>query len=108
MSSKPYTSAEPSRSEVDAMRGPVLLEFGDAFCGFCRAAQPAIERALQEQPEVTHLKIADGRGRPLGRSFGVKLWPTLVFLQDGREVERLVRPVDHHPVAKALSALKAA
>ena len=101
-----YTTDEPSRAEVDAMPGPVLLEFGDAFCGFCRAAEPAIARALQEHPGVRHLKITDGRGRPLGRSFGVKLWPTLVFLQDGRERERLVRPVDHHPVAKALQALQ--
>lgn len=100
-----YTSDEPTRSAVDTMPGPVLLEFGDAFCGFCRAAQPAIARALQERPDVRHLKIADGRGRPLGRSFGVKLWPTLVFLQDGIERERLVRPIDHHPVAKALRAL---
>ncbi|GHC71644.1 thiol reductase thioredoxin [Pseudorhodoferax aquiterrae] len=103
--SAPYTSDEPGRAEVDAMCGPVLLEFGDNFCGFCRAAQPAIARALEERPDVRHIKVADGRGRPLGRSFGVKLWPTLVFLQDGREVERLVRPVDHHPVAKALRAL---
>lgn len=102
-----YTSDEPSRAEVDAARGPLLLEFGDAYCGFCRAAQPAIAKALEDRPDVRHLKIADGRGRPLGRSFGVKLWPTLVFLQDGREVERLVRPVDHHPVAKALRALAA-
>lgn len=100
-----YTSDEPARSEVDTMPGPVLLEFGDAYCGFCRAAQPAISQALADRPDVRHLRIADGRGRPLGRSFGVKLWPTLVFLQDGREVERLVRPVDHHPVAKALRAL---
>jgi thioredoxin 1 len=62
-------------------------------------------RALEDRPDVRHIKIADGRGRPLGRSFSVKLWPTLVFLQDGKEVERLVRPVDHHPVAKALRAL---
>lgn len=100
-----YLSEAPSRAEIDATRGPLLLEFGDAFCGFCRAAQPAVEQALKQRPDVRHLQIADGRGRPLGRSFGVKLWPTLVFLQDGRERERLVRPVDHHPVAKALQAL---
>ena len=36
--------------------------------------------------------IADGPGRPLGRSFGVKLWPTLVFLRDGEHVDQLERP----------------
>lgn len=99
-------SQELSRHEVDAMPGPVLLEFGDAYCGFCRAAEPAITQALQARPEVRHLKIADGKGRRLGRSFGVKLWPTLVFLQDGKEVERLVRPMAPQPVTEALRALR--
>lgn len=108
MTAQAYTSDEPTRAEIDATPGPLLLEFGDNFCGYCRAAAPAVERALQEHPGVRHMKIADGRGRPLGRSFGVKLWPTLVFLRDGRELERLVRPVDHHPIAKALRQLDAA
>jgi thioredoxin 1 len=51
---------------------------------------------------VRHLKIDDGPGRPLGRSFRVKLWPTLVFLKDGQEVERLVRPRDLSAIAEAL------
>ena len=100
-----YTTAEPTRAELDAMQGAMLLEFGDAYCGYCRAAQPAIEKALADRPDVRHLKIADGRGRPLGRSFGVKLWPTLVFLMDGKEVERVVRPTGQQPVAQALQAL---
>jgi thioredoxin 1 len=38
------------------------------------------------------LKIEDGKGKPLGRSFRVKLWPTLVFLRDGRVVQQVARP----------------
>lgn len=97
---------EPPRAEVDAARGAVVLEFGDDYCGICSAARPAIEQALAMRPDVLHLKIADGRGRPLGRSFGIKLWPTLVFLQDGQEVQRLVRPTAAEPIAQALQALK--
>jgi thioredoxin 1 len=51
------------------------------------------------------LKIEDGRGRPLGRSFGIKLWPTLVMLQDGREVARVVRPGSAREIADALARL---
>ena len=102
-----YLDDAPTRADIEAHRGPMLLEFGDTYCGFCRAAQPAVAQALQAHADVTHLKIAAGRGRPLGRSFGVKLWPTLVFLQDGQERARLVRPTDTAPVAKALAALGA-
>lgn len=47
---------------------------------------------LQRHPEVRHLDVEDGRGRPLGRSFRVKLWPTLVFLRAGRVIRQAVRP----------------
>lgn len=96
---------EPSRAAVDALAGPTLLEFGSAWCGHCRAAQPLIARALEARPQVRHLKIEDGRGLPLGRSYGVKLWPTLVFLADGQEVARLVRPRDPAAIDEALDRI---
>ena len=86
------TLPEPPRSEIDALAGPTLLEFGTSWCGHCRAAQPLIESAFAAHPGVRHIRIEDGSGRLLGRSFGVKLWPTLVFLRDGQERARAVRP----------------
>jgi thioredoxin 1 len=41
---------------------------------------------------VSHVKVEDGPGRPLGRSFRVKLWPSFVFLRDGRVLRQLARP----------------
>ena len=100
-----YAEAEPKRAELDALPGPTLVEFGSPWCGHCRRAQPLIAEALVEHPEVRHLKIADASGKRLGRSFGVKLWPTLVFLRDGREVERLVRPADAGKIRDALNRI---
>ncbi|HEX5514805.1 MAG TPA: thioredoxin family protein, partial [Gammaproteobacteria bacterium] len=54
------------------------------------------------------IKIEDGRGRRLGRTFGVKLWPTLIFLRHGQEVARLVRPTDEAAIEQALAQLSAA
>ena len=82
----------PRREDVDRMTGPVLLEFGTPWCGFCRAAQSDIATLLAEYPAVRHLKVEDGPGRRLGRSFRVKLWPNLVFLKDGAVVRQLARP----------------
>jgi len=102
---KPYLSETeaPLRAEVDAMPGLVLLEFGTVWCGHCRAAQAAIAEALGQHAQWQHLKIEDGPGRKLGRSFGIKLWPTLVLLRDGQEVGRLVRPAQMADVAAALA-----
>ena len=100
-----YTRASPARADIDASRGALLLEFGSPSCGHCLRAQPLIAQALASAPPVRHLKVADGSGQPLGRSFGVKLWPTLVFLKDGREVTRLVRPTTAGSIADALAQI---
>ena len=91
MTTVPFTTPEPTRDDVDAMRGAVLLEFGINECPHCQAAQPLIADALKRYPIVRHLRIEDGKGRRLGRTFGVKLWPALIFVQDGQEVDRVLR-----------------
>ena len=103
-----YADQEPTRAEVDALAGPTLLEFGASWCGHCQAAQSLLSQALAERPDLRHLKIADASGRRLGRSFRVKLWPTLIFFRDGREVARLVRPTSAAAITDALRQLDAA
>jgi len=100
-----YAPAEPTREEVDAWTGPAVIEFGAPWCGFCIAAQPLLASAFADHPEVRHIKVEDGRGKRLGRSFMVKLWPTLVFLRDGKEMARLVRPGDAQAIRQALARI---
>lgn len=101
----PYTPEALSRADIDALSGPTVLEFGTNWCSWCQGAQPAIGQALHARRGLRHLKIEDGKGRPLGRSYGVKLWPTLVFLRNGQEVARVVRPADDTPLRQALDLL---
>jgi thioredoxin 1 len=98
-----YQANQPERAEIDALQGAVALEFGTGWCGYCQAAAPAIAAALKEQPAVRHIKIEDGPGRALGRSFRVKLWPTVIVIKDGQEVARVVRPADSGEVRAALA-----
>lgn len=100
-----YATEEPRREDVDRLDGPTLIEFGSPYCGHCRRAQPLIAAAMAAHPSLRHLKIFDGPGQPLGRSFRVKLWPTLVFYADGKEQARLVRPESTSDIAAALAAI---
>ena len=100
-----YRPEAPERSEVDVIPGLLLLEFGANWCGHCQAAQPAIQSVLAKHPDLDHRKIEDGPGRRLGRSFRVKLWPTLILLKDGQEVSRGVRPSDAADLAVLFDGL---
>ena len=106
---QPYLSETeaPTRAEVDALPGLTLLEFGTDWCGHCRAAQPALAEVLPQQPDWRHLKVEDGPGRALGRSFRVKLWPTLILLRDGVELARVVRPTQADGIRQSLQQTKA-
>ena len=100
-----HLAEPPTRADVDGLPGATLLEFGTPWCGHCLAAQPHIEQALQGYGTVSHLKVEDGPGQKLGRSYRVKLWPTLVFLRDGQEVARLVRPLDSQEIIRSLQGI---
>jgi thioredoxin 1 len=102
-----YEPVEPLREDIDRLPGPTLVEFGSPSCGFCSAAQPLLASALKGHPGVRHIKISDGSGRRLGRTFSVKLWPTFVFLDGGREVARVVRPEDAAAIRKGLAQIDA-
>lgn len=105
MNTQNYATLQPERSAIDALPGPSLLEFGADWCGHCQAAQAPLAAALAGHAALHHLKIEDGPGRPLGRSFRVKQWPTLIFLRDGREIARLVRPTEASAITAALALL---
>ena len=100
-----YAVDAPDRAELDALAGAVLIEFGTGWCGHCQGAQVFIEAALRKHPQLRYLKIEDGPGRRLGRSFRVKLWPTLIILQDGQEIGRVVRPTNEKELSEALARL---
>ena len=99
-----YSDTEPKRAEIDQLAGrrrgrvrqPVVRLLPPRAAADRRRPSPRI-------PGVRHFKIADASGKRLGRSFGVKLWPTLVFLRDGKEVARLVRPRDAKAISEALA-----
>ncbi|WP_372748592.1 thioredoxin family protein [Litorivivens sp.] len=100
-----YHDAEPTLSELQAGDGYLLLEFGAPWCGHCQAAAPAVATAMTAV-DVPHIKIYDGKGKRLGRAFGVKLWPTLILLNNGEEVARLVRPRETEAVARLLASIE--
>jgi len=100
-----YSKQAFTLEQIHELSGNTLLEFGAPWCGHCQAATPAIKQALAEHSELRHIRIYDGKGKRLGRLFKVKLWPTLILLHEGKEVDRLVRPLEVDEVRQLLSKI---
>ena len=103
--SRTYLAIEPTRNDIDQLKAPTVLEFGAPWCGHCLSAQPLIASVFEKYANVNHIKVEDGKGKPLGRSFRVKLWPTLIFLKDGKEITRLVRPTEKKLIDEAFASI---
>lgn len=103
--SRNYAAQAPERSEIDALPGITVLEFGVPWCPHCIGAQPLIQHVLAARDDVRHLKIEDGPGRALGRSYRIKLWPSVLVLRDGEERARAVRPTTREELERVLAGV---
>ena len=95
-----------NRADLDQLKGSAVIEFGATWCGYCQEAQSIISAAFVHYPNIKHIKIEDAKGKRLGRTYSVKLWPTLVFLKDGIEIRRLVRPTDTKMITNVLNEIE--
>ncbi|ABM05381.1 Thioredoxin domain protein [Psychromonas ingrahamii 37] len=101
-----YAEDAPTLEQISALVGDAILEFGVPWCGHCQAAQPAVQEVLSEYSQLPHIKVVDGKGKPLGRAFRVKRWPTFILLHKGMEVARLVRPLGTDEIRELLAQCK--
>ena len=70
--------------------GLVLVDFYSVGCGPCQMMAPAIESvATRFKEKAVVAKVNAGISRRLAYQFRVRAYPTLVLLQDGREIIRV-------------------
>lgn len=103
-----YALQAPEPQDLAALAGITVVEFGAPWCGHCQGIQTWLQAVLDGASDVRHIKIEDGKGKRLGRSYGVKLWPTLVVLLHGHELGRLSRPSQAQALIDMLSATRGA
>ena len=68
---------------------PMLVDFWAAWCGPCVAMAPQFERASQQlKGRVLFAKVNSDESPITARRFGIRSIPTLVRLEQGRELAR--------------------
>ncbi len=92
MNTPPYEEATISREELEQLPGAVVVEFGANWCGICGGFTPQAAAVFSDFADIRRIRVEDGPGKRLGRSFRVKLWPTFVFLRDGQVLGQVSRP----------------
>src|SRR5690349_21255728 len=68
---------------------PVVVDFWAPWCGPCRAMAPQFEQAAKQlKGRVVFAKVNSDDSPQLSQRYGIRSIPTMVRLQQGRELDR--------------------
>ena len=66
----------------------LILDFGASWCGPCKILDVVIKEIANEYPKAIFLKIDVDECEEAAENYSIKSMPTLVFIKDGKEVDR--------------------
>ena len=107
--SKPVTVTDATFSvEVEGSPLPVLVDAWAPWCGPCRMVAPIIDELAAEMAgrvRVAKLNVDDNPAT--AARFGLQSIPTLLLIDRGREVDRIVGAVPKAEIARRLARIVA-
>lgn len=82
---------EINSSEYESMdkSGPYMLEFYSKTCGPCKMLGFVLKDIDKSKPDLKIYQVEFNENKELKDQCGVKGFPTLLFMKDGKEVSRL-------------------
>ena len=97
---------EKNYEEVTGQGKPVMIDFWATWCGPCRRLAPIVrELAAEYDGKVIVGKCDIEENTDLTDRFGIMNVPTVVFIKDGKEVDRVVGAAAKNVFQDKLNAL---
>ena len=82
----------------------VLVDFWAEWCGPCRMIAPIVEELAQEyHGKALVAKVNVDHSPSVSSRFGVRSIPTLLFIKDGKEVDKQVGVVGKKTIVERLN-----
>ena len=97
-----HASNESFDSEVLQSPQPVLVDFYADWCGPCRMLAPVIEEIAQERSDLKVVKVNVDDADAVAARYGVMSIPTVLLLEDGKEIDRKVGVMPYEAYADLL------
>lgn len=75
---------------TETANGNFVVDFYADWCGPCKMMTPILEELNSEMEDVEFVKVDTSESTVTPTKFGIRSIPTLVFIKNGVEIERLV------------------
>ena len=85
---------------------PLVIDFWATWCGPCRMVAPIIEELASEyEGKVTNGKCDVEDADDIAAEFGIRNIPTIVFMKDGKILDKIVGAASKSKIEEKIQAL---
>jgi thioredoxin len=91
--------------EILGSQGRIALDFFGEWCGPCQKMLPIYTKLDKSMDDITFYKVDVDKNRDAAMQFGVRAIPTVVIIENGKEIGRFSGSMTEEAVKEKLQEL---